>query len=108
MGHLTPRQYARLVDEWVKAVCFNAYEYGTHSLRRTQASPIYKATGNLRAIPILLGHSNIKKTVRDLGVGVDDAIALAERTEIRSDFSFAAVSRPSGCCKPNARLQWRH
>jgi site-specific recombinase XerC len=58
------------------------HEYGTHSLRRTKASLIYKATGNLRAIQILLGHSNIENTVRYLGVDVDDAIALAERTEI--------------------------
>jgi integrase len=82
MGHLSTRQYARLVDEWVGAVGLNVHEYGTHSLRRTKASLIYKATGNLRAIQILLGHSNIENTVRYLGVDVDDAIALAERTEI--------------------------
>jgi integrase len=56
MGHLSTRQYARLVDEWVSAVGLNVHEYGTHSLRRTKASLIYKATGNLRAIQILLGH----------------------------------------------------
>jgi integrase len=82
MGHLSIRQYARLVDEWVSAVGLNVHEYGTHSLRRTKASLIYKATGNLRAIQILLGHSNIENTVRYLGVDIDDAIALAERTEI--------------------------
>jgi integrase len=82
MGHLSTRQYARLVDEWVSAVGLNVHEYGTHSLRRTKASLIYKATGNLRAIQILLGHSNIENTVRYLGVDVDDAIALAERTEL--------------------------
>jgi len=82
MGHPTTRQYARLVDEWVSAVGLNVHEYGTHSLRRTKASLIYKATGNLRAIQILLGHSNIENTVRYLGVDVDDAITLAERTEI--------------------------
>jgi integrase len=82
MGHLSTRQYARLVDEWVGAVGLNVHEYGTHSMRRTKASLIYKATGNLRAIQILLGHSNIENTVRYLGVDVDDAIALAERTEI--------------------------
>jgi integrase len=82
MGHLSTRQYARLVDEWVGAVGPNVHEYGTHSLRRTKASLIYKATGNLRAIQTLLGHSNIENTVRYLGVDVDDAIALAERTEI--------------------------
>lgn len=82
MGHLSTRQYARLVDEWVGAVGLNVHEYGTHSLRRTKASLIYKATGNLRAIQILLGHSNIENTVRYLGVDIDDAISLAERTEI--------------------------
>lgn len=82
MGHLSTRQYARLVDEWVGAVGLNVHEYGTHSLRRTKASLIYKATANLRAIQILLGHSNIENTVRYLGVDVDDAISLAERTEI--------------------------
>jgi integrase len=64
------------------AVGLNVHEYGTHSMRRTKASLIYKATGNLRAIQILLGHSNIENTVRYLGVDVDDAIALAERTEL--------------------------
>lgn len=82
MGHLSTRQYARLVDEWVGAVGLNVHEYGTRSLRRTKASLIYKATGNLRAIQILLGHSDIENTVRYLGVDIDDAITLAERTEI--------------------------
>jgi site-specific recombinase XerC len=57
-------------------------EYGTHSLRRTKASMIYKATGKIRAIQILLGHSKIENTVRYLGVDVEDALLLAERTEI--------------------------
>jgi integrase len=82
MGHLSTRQYARLVDEWVTAVGLNVHEYGTHSMRRTKASMIYKATGNLRAIQILLGHSNIENTVRYLGVDIDDAISLAKRAEI--------------------------
>jgi integrase len=81
-GHLSTRQYARLVTEWVTVIGLNAREYGTHSLRRTKASMIYKATGNLRAVQILLGHSKIENTIRYLGVDVDDAITLAERTEI--------------------------
>ena len=80
--HMSTRQYARLVDEWVTAIGLPAVEYGTHSLRRTKASMIYKATGNLRAIQILLGHSKIENTVRYLGVDVEDALLLAERTEI--------------------------
>lgn len=58
--HLSTRQYARLVDEWVEAIGLRPDEYGTHSLRRTKASIIYKATGNIRAIQILLGHSKIE------------------------------------------------
>jgi site-specific recombinase XerC len=81
-GHLSTRQYARLVDEWVTAVGLRPEEYGTHSLRRTKASLIYKATGNLRAVQLLLGHSKIENTVRYLGVDVDDALSLAEATEI--------------------------
>jgi integrase len=82
LGHLGTRQYARLVDEWVSTVGLDQREYGTHSLRRTKASLIYKATGNLRAIQILLGHTNIENTVRYLGVDIDDALTLSERTEI--------------------------
>jgi len=81
-GHLSTRQYARLVDEWVTAIGLRRAEYGTHSMRRTKVSMIYKATGNLRAIQILLGHSKIENTVRYLGVDIEDALILAERTEI--------------------------
>ena len=80
--HISTRQYARLVDEWVTAVGLRREEFGTHSLRRTKASIIYKATGNLRAVQILLGHSKIENTVRYLGVEVEDALLLAEKTEI--------------------------
>lgn len=82
MGHLSTRQYARLVDEWVGAVDLNVREYGTHSMRRTKASLIYKATGNLRAVQILPRQSNIENTERYLGVDIDDALTLAERIEI--------------------------
>lgn len=81
-NHMSTRQYARLVDEWVTAIGLRQAEYGTHSLRRTKASMIYKATGNLRAVQILLGHTKIENTVRYLGVDVEDALMLAERTEI--------------------------
>lgn len=80
--HLSTRQYARLVDEWVTAIGFRREDYGTHSLRRTNAAMIYKATGNLRAIQILLGHTKIENTVRYLGVDIKDALELARRTEI--------------------------
>lgn len=80
--HLSTRQYARLVDEWAVGIGLNPEEYGTHSLCRTKASIIYKATGNIRAIQILLGHSKIENTVRYLGVDIEDARTLAEKTEI--------------------------
>ena len=81
-AHMSTRQYARLVDEWVTAIGLRKAEYGTHSLRRTKAAMIYRATGNIRAIQILLGHTKIENTVRYLGVDVEDALLLAERTEI--------------------------
>lgn len=81
-GHLSTRQYARLVDEWVTAIGLRRAEYGTHSLRRTKAAMIYRATGNIRASQILLGHTKIENTVRYLGVDIEDALILAERTEI--------------------------
>ena len=80
--HLSTRQFARLVDEWVTGVGLRREDYGTHSLRRTKASIIYKATGNLRAVQILLGHTKIESTVRYLGVDVEDALTLAEGTEV--------------------------
>ena len=81
-GHLSTRQYARLVDEWVPAIGLRPEEYGTHSLRRPKAALIYKATGHLRAIQILLGHTKIENTVRYLGVNIADALTLAETKEI--------------------------
>lgn len=79
---MSTRQYGRLVDEWVTAIGLKTQEYGTHSLRRTKASMIYKQTGNLRAVQILLGHSKIESTVRYLGVDIEDALELAEATEV--------------------------
>ena len=80
--HMSTRQYARLVDEWVTGTGLRPEDYGNHSLRRTKASIIYKQTGNLRAVQILLGHTKIESTVRYLGVDVEDALTLSERTEI--------------------------
>jgi integrase len=80
--HISTRQYARLVDEWVSAIGLRREDYGTHSLRRTKAAIIYKQTGNLRAVQILLGHTKLETTVRYLGVEEEDALALAENTEL--------------------------
>jgi integrase len=80
--HLSTRQYARLVGEWVEAVGLGRSAYGTHSLRRTKVALIYKRTGNLRAVQILLGHTKLESTVRYLGVDAEDALSLSEATEI--------------------------
>lgn len=80
--HISTRQYARLVDQWVAAIGLDPALFGTHSLRRTKASLIYKRTGNLRAVQILLGHRKIESTVRYLGVDLEDALALSEGTDV--------------------------
>lgn len=79
---LTTRQYARLVSQWVSSAGLDASLFGTHSLRRTKATLIYRKTGNLRAVQLLLGHSKIESTVRYLGVEVDDALEIAEKVDI--------------------------
>ena len=79
---LTTRQYARLVQEWVASIGLDPAKFGTHSLRRTKAVLIYRRTGNLRAVQLLLGHTKIESTVRYLGIEVDDAIEIAEKIDI--------------------------
>ncbi len=80
--HLSPRQYARIVRHWVGEIGLDPAAYGTHTLRRTKASLIYRRTKNLRAIQLLLGHSKLESTVRYLGIEVDDALEIAEQTEV--------------------------
>jgi len=80
--HLSTRQYARIVERWVSDIGLDSGLYGTHSLRRTKPTLIYKRTRNLRAVQLLLGHTKLESTVRYLGVEVDDALEIAERTEI--------------------------
>ncbi len=79
---LSTRQYARLVSKWVAVIGLDPLGYGTHSLRRTKATLIYRKTGNLRAVQLLLGHTKIESTVRYLGVEVDDALAIAEQVDV--------------------------
>ena len=79
---LTTRQYARLVSCWIAGIGLDASFYGTHSLRRTKATLIYRRTGNLRAVQLLLGHRKIESTVRYLGIEVDDALAIAEQVDV--------------------------
>jgi len=80
--HITTRQYGRIVKSWVNLIGLNPRDYATHSLRRTKATLIYRRTKNLRAVQILLGHTKIESTVRYLGIEVDDALEMAEQTEI--------------------------
>ncbi len=80
--HITTRHYARLLKIWLEDIGLNPYEYGTHSIRRTKVSLIYRKTKNIRAIQLLLGHSNLESTVRYLGVELDDALNVAENIEI--------------------------
>lgn len=79
---LSTRQYARLVANWVSSVGLDPGLFGTHSLRRTKATLIYRRTGNLRAVQLLLGHTKVESTVRYLGVEVDDAIEIAEKVDV--------------------------
>ena len=80
--HLSTRQYARLVSEWIEGIGLVSSLFGTHSLRRTKATLIYRRTGNLRAVQLLLGHTKVESTVRYLGVEVDDALAIAEQVDV--------------------------
>jgi integrase len=79
---MTTRQYARLLTGWVASIGLDPRVFGTHSLRRTKATLIYRRTGNLRAVQLLLSHTKIESTVRYLGIEVDDALAIAEQVDV--------------------------
>ena len=81
-GSISTRQYARLVDRWVKSIGLNPRLYGTHSLRRTKVAHIYREKQNIRAIQLLLGHSSLEHTVRYLGFEIEDALDLSEGFDI--------------------------
>ena len=80
--HISTRQYSRIAQSWFESIGLDPALYGTHSMRRTKATLIYRRTKNLRAVQLLLGHTKLESTVRYLGVEVDDALELAEQTEI--------------------------
>ena len=80
--HISIRQYARLVHRWIKSIGLESASYGTHSMRRTKAAQIYRKTGNLRPVQLLLGHTKLESTVRYLGIEVDDALNMAEQIEL--------------------------
>ena len=79
--HVSTRQYSRIVHRWVREIGLDDTAYGTHTMRRTKAALIYRQTKNLRVVQLLLGHSKLESTVRYLGVEVNDALEIAERTE---------------------------
>lgn len=80
--HLSTRQYARMVHRWVASIGLDDTAYGTNTMRRTKVSLIYRRTKNLRAVQLLLGHTKLESTVRYLGIEVDDALEMAEQTEV--------------------------
>ena len=80
--HASTRQYARLVSSWAEEIGLDCCAYGTHSLRRNKATLIYRQTKNLRVVQLLLGHAKLESTVRYLGIEVDDALGIAEQTEV--------------------------
>ena len=80
--HLSTRQYSRIVGSWVGSIGLDRAAYGTHSMRRTKPTLTYRRTRNLRAVQLLLGHTKLESTVRYLGIEVDDALEIAEQTEV--------------------------
>ncbi|MFM8341749.1 MAG: tyrosine-type recombinase/integrase [Methylomonas sp.] len=80
--NLSTRQYARIVEHWVASIGLDPASYGTHTMRRTKVTLIYRRTKNLRAVQLLLGHTKLESTVRYLGIEVDDALEISEQTEI--------------------------
>jgi integrase len=80
--HVSTRQYARIVRRWVHSIGLDPAAYGTHTMRRTKATLIYRRTKNLRAVQLLLGHTKLESTIRYLGIEVDDALEISEQTEI--------------------------
>ena len=81
-AHLSTRQYSRIVHRWVSGIGLDDAGYGTHTMRRTKATLIYRRTKNLRAVQLLLGHTKLESTVRYLGIEVDDALEMSEQTEV--------------------------
>lgn len=80
--HISTRQYARLVRDWVSSIGLDPSSFGTHSMRRTKVAQIYRKTGNLRAVQLLLGHTKMDSTVHYLGVELEDALEISESVEI--------------------------
>ena len=80
--HLSTRQYSRIVHTWAGSIGLDPAAHGTHTLLRTKPTLIYRQTKNLQAVQLLLGHTKLESTVRYLGIEVDDALEIAEQTEV--------------------------
>ena len=80
--HISTRQYSRIVHTWVESIGLETTMHGTHTMRRTKASQLYRKTGNLRAVQLLLGHTKLESTVGYLGIEVDDALEMAEQIDL--------------------------
>lgn len=79
---LSTRQYARMMKDWTRSIGLDPSRYGTHSMRRTKATLIYRQTKNLRAVQLLLGHTKLDSTVRYLGIEIDDALEMSEQIDV--------------------------
>jgi len=79
--HLTARHYGRIVKSWVQSIGLDPRDYGSHSMRRTKPTLIYRKTKNIRAVQLFLGHTKLDSTVRYLGIELDDALEISEQTE---------------------------
>jgi site-specific recombinase XerC len=80
--HISTRQYAKIVGQWVTSIGLDQTAYGTHTMHRTKATLIYRRTKNLRAVQLLLGHNKVESTLRYLGIKVDDALVISEQTDV--------------------------
>ena len=102
--HISTRQYGRMLKDWVASIGLEPSAYGSHSMRRTKAAQIYKKTGNLRAVQLLLGHTKMDSTVRYLGIELEDALA---RSAVRSSAphpSLHSQARERAACRPGLPL----
>jgi len=99
------RQYGRLVRDWVTSIGLEPSAYGTHSLRRTKAAEIYRKTGNLRAVQLLLGHTKVDSTVRYLGVELEDALSVGGR---HSPFADLEQTYDVAAAKPKSEPKGTH
>ena len=90
---ISTRQYARIVHSWVQSAGLDDSAYGAHSMGRTKAAQIYKKTGDLRAVQLLLGRTKLESAVRYLGIEVDDALGISKQVDLWR-IGCGAATRP--------------